>query len=70
MPSVRGTSTIVPAGPTLTARRIAKAMELFGDVALKVYDIADRVGYRDTDDVAKVLKKHVGMTPTGYRNAL
>lgn len=48
--------------------RIAKAKELLEQTPLKVYEVADRVGYRDFRHFVKTFKEWEGMTPAQYRN--
>lgn len=48
--------------------RITKAKELLEQTPLKVYEIADRVGYRDFRHFVKTFKEWEGMTPAQYRN--
>ncbi|MBB3130154.1 YesN/AraC family two-component response regulator [Paenibacillus rhizosphaerae] len=48
--------------------RITKAKELLEQTPLKVYEVADRVGYRDFRHFVKTFKEWEGMTPAQYRN--
>ncbi|MCQ6561208.1 response regulator transcription factor [Paenibacillus mendelii] len=48
--------------------RISKAKELLEQTPLKVYEVADRVGYRDFRHFVKTFKEWEGMTPAQYRN--
>lgn len=52
----------------LTRKRIEKAKELLMDETLKSYEIAEKVGYQDTNYFIRAFKKVIGMTPTEYRN--
>ncbi|MDF2713221.1 MAG: DNA-binding response regulator [Paenibacillus sp.] len=52
----------------VTEHRIQKAKTLLNDVSLKAYEVAELVGYKDTDYFTKQFKKHTGMTPTEYRS--
>lgn len=52
----------------LTRYRIHKAMELLRDCRLKVYEAADRVGYRDITHFSATFKKLVGMSPSEYQD--
>lgn len=52
----------------LTDVRMAKAQELLYDLGLKVYEVAERVGYTDTRYFGQVFKKATGSTPLQYRN--
>ncbi|TVX97373.1 response regulator transcription factor [Cohnella terricola] len=51
----------------LTGIRIAKAKELLHHTALKFYEIAEQVGYKDPNYFSILFKKHTGMTPKDYR---
>ena len=48
--------------------RIDHAIELLMDNKLKVYEIAERVGYKNVDYFHKKFKKYVGVSPAEYRN--
>lgn len=48
--------------------RINHAIELLKDNKLKVYEIAERVGYENVDYFHKKFKKYVGVSPAEYRN--
>lgn len=52
----------------LTAYRIERAAELLCVTDIPVREIAPRVGYSDANYFSKVFKRHIGMTPTEYRN--
>jgi two-component system response regulator YesN len=47
--------------------RIKLSMELLKDPRLKVYEVADAVGYSDTTYFSNQFKKIVGMSPTKYQ---
>ena len=47
--------------------RIEHAKELLKDYTLRIYEIAERVGYQDVKHFMKTFKKHEGMTPSEYR---
>ena len=47
--------------------RIAKAKELLDDRSLKVYEIAERVGYHNVDYFHRKFKKYEGTSPAEYR---
>lgn len=47
--------------------RIAKAKELLDDGSLKVYEIAERVGYNNVDYFHRKFKKYEGTSPAEYR---
>lgn len=52
----------------LTRYRIHKAMELLRDCRLKVYEIAELVGYRDITYFSATFKKVVGMSPSEFQS--
>ncbi|MBB3111744.1 two-component system response regulator YesN [Paenibacillus phyllosphaerae] len=56
----------------LTDTRIKHAKELLADAenALKIYDVAERCGYRDTKYFSRVFKSHVGVSPEAYRGGM
>lgn len=54
-------------GQYLTELRIEYSMKLLMDKQLKLYHIAEMVGYDDPNYFAKIFKRHVGMTPSEYR---
>ena len=47
--------------------RLEKAKELLLGTPLKVYEIAERVGFRDVKYFNRVFKKEIGWTPETYR---
>lgn len=47
--------------------RISKAKELLDDESLKVYEIAERVGYSNVDYFHRKFKKYEGTSPAEYR---
>lgn len=51
----------------LTGIRMKKACEMLRDCSLKTYEIADRVGIRDSGYFSQVFRKHFGMTPSEYK---
>lgn len=53
----------------LTRYRIHKSMELLRDCRVKVYQVAQQVGYRDIAYFSNTFKKLVGCTPSEYQNA-
>lgn len=53
----------------LTRYRIHKAMELLREGKLKVYEIAERVGYRDIAYFSNMFKKLTGVTASEYQDA-
>lgn len=52
----------------LTRHRIHKAMELLKEGRMKVYEVADRVGYRDIAYFSATFKKLTGISPSEYQN--
>lgn len=54
-------------GQYLTEIRIEYSMKLLIHKQLKLYHIAELVGYEDPNYFAKIFKRHVGMTPSEYR---
>lgn len=52
----------------LTRVRIEKAQQYLRDRSLKVYEIADKVGYRNTTYFSKIFKKVTGVSPEEYRS--
>lgn len=51
----------------LTSVRIEKAMELLASPDVRVYDVAERVGYKSTKHFSQVFRTHTGKTPSEYR---
>lgn len=47
--------------------RVEEAKRLMPDPALKVHEIADRVGFSDVAHFSKVFKRVVGQSPAAYR---
>ncbi len=47
--------------------RIEKAKGLLKDVKYKTYEVAERVGIPDAHYFSRLFKKHVGVTPTEFR---
>lgn len=50
----------------LTRLRVRKAAELLRDYRVKVYEVAERVGYRDVAHFSATFKKWVGVPPSEY----
>ncbi|MFH5183502.1 response regulator [Paenibacillus sp. TAB 01] len=50
--------------------RMQKAVGLLGDGSIKVYEIAERVGVRDSRYFGQLFKKHYGVTPHEFRKRL
>lgn len=51
-------------------KRIDRSKELLLENNLKVYEIAEQVGYTNVDYFHKKFKKYVGMSPAAYRKEL
>lgn len=51
----------------LTELRITKAKELLRSTAMKTYEVAEAVGYRDPHYFSLIFRKTAGETPTAYR---
>jgi Response regulator containing CheY-like receiver domain and AraC-type DNA-binding domain len=51
----------------LTNYRMHKAMELLRDCRVKVYEVAEKVGYRDITYFSSTFKKAVGLSPSEYQ---
>ncbi|WP_151734316.1 response regulator [Paenibacillus tengchongensis] len=51
----------------LTRLRIKRAKELLEDVTVKVYEVSERVGFRDPAYFSLLFKKAVGVTPQEYQ---
>ncbi|SFG63846.1 response regulator transcription factor [Oribacterium sp. WCC10] len=51
----------------LTKYRIKKAMELLKDVKIKVYEVAELVGYQDIAYFSNTFKKLIGKSPSDYQ---
>lgn len=54
----------------ITGLRIQKAKELLKNSDLRIYEIAEKVGYRDAYYFSTAFKKAVGINPTDYRGSL
>lgn len=51
----------------ITRYRIHKAMELLKDCRVKVYEVAEQVGYRDIAYFSATFKKFAGVSPSEYQ---
>jgi len=51
----------------LTHVRVQKAIQLMSDPALKLYEVAERVGYSNQHYFSTVFKKVIGLSPAEYR---
>ncbi|MFP3322698.1 helix-turn-helix domain-containing protein [Planococcus sp. SIMBA_160] len=54
----------------VTRSRINKARELLLTTNLKIYEIAEQVGYTDTKYFSKLFKKHYGELPSKYKEKI
>jgi two-component system response regulator YesN len=54
----------------LTGIRIRKAMELLRTTDMMIYEIADKIGYRDAHYFSLSFHKYTGMTTTEYRDRM
>ncbi len=61
------TETEMSIGTYLTRLRIRRAMDLLKDVQIKVYEVAEKVGYQDLAYFSNTFKKLVGRTPSEYQ---
>ncbi|REE68054.1 two-component system response regulator YesN [Paenibacillus taihuensis] len=52
----------------LTRVRVEKAKVLLSTTSLKLYEIAEKVGYADPNYFSLLFKKHAGRTPREYRD--
>ena len=53
---------------SLTKYRIKMAMDYLKDVQVKVYEVAEKVGYQDIAYFSNTFKKLVGKTPSDYQS--
>ncbi len=51
----------------VTDRRLEKSKELLADPLVKVYEIAEVLGWADVSNFIKVFKKKFGISPDEYR---
>lgn len=51
----------------LTEARMRRAKELLNNGQLKIYEIAEQCGYRDTKYFTRMFKKQVGLSPEAYK---
>ncbi len=54
----------------LTTVRINKAKELLANTNIKVYEVAEMVGYKSTKHFSMVFKGQVGVTPLNYKKSV
>ena len=52
----------------ITNLKIRKAKELLKDGSLKIYEVADRLGFESAFYFSKVFKKMTGVAPKDFRN--
>ncbi|SFE48348.1 two-component system, response regulator YesN [Paenibacillus catalpae] len=52
----------------LTESRIREAKALLASGKLKIYEIAERCGYRDTKYFTRIFKRQVGLSPEAYKH--
>ena len=57
-------------GSYLTRCRMQRAMALLREGKLRVYEVAEAVGYKDITYFSGTFKKLTGMSPTEYQNAI
>ncbi|TDF94164.1 helix-turn-helix domain-containing protein [Paenibacillus piri] len=53
----------------LTEIRMEKAKELLALTNLKTYEVAEKVGYKDSRYFSQIFKKNVGVSPSGFRDS-
>jgi two-component system response regulator YesN len=53
----------------ITRVKMARAARLLCQSTRKTYGIALQLGYRDTEYFSRLFKKHMGVTPSEYRNS-
>jgi len=51
----------------LTQYRVHAAMKALADCRLKVYEVAEKVGYRDVNYFSSIFKKLTGLSPSEYQ---
>ena len=54
-------------GNYLTQYRVHMAMQYLRDCRNKVYEVAEKVGYRDVDYFGSAFKKLTGISPSDYQ---
>lgn len=54
----------------LTDYRIKMAIELLKDHSVKVYEVAEKVGYHDPKYFSIIFKKRMGLTPMGFKSQM
>ena len=48
--------------------RIEKSKKLLADTDLKIYEVAEKVGYTDTRYFSEIFQRSTGKTPSQYRS--
>lgn len=54
----------------LTKLRMERAKELLTDISIKTYEISSMVGYADVSHFNRMFKKHMGFSPSEYRELI
>jgi len=54
----------------IVAERMRQARDLLLNESLKIYEVAQRVGYEDVDHFTTLFKKHYGLSPLEYKRRL
>ncbi|MNI70387.1 HTH-type transcriptional regulator YesS [compost metagenome] len=54
----------------VSLRRLERAKQLLGDPKLKVYEAANKAGYKNLSHFSKQFKDHYGVSPGDYRRHL
>ncbi|MGG1553761.1 response regulator transcription factor [Paenibacillus ferrarius] len=54
----------------IVAERMQQARNLLLNESLKIYEIAERIGYEDVDHFTSLFKKHYGLSPLEYKRRL
>ena len=54
----------------ISQQKIARAKELMADGTLKIYEIAERLGFESAFYFSKVFKKVTGLSPRDYMQTL
>jgi len=52
----------------ITQYRLKQAIDLLMDPNVKIYEIAEKVGYQDSRYFSTLFKKEMGLTPSEFRN--
>lgn len=53
----------------LTKIRIENAIKLIKNTNLRIYEIAEKVGYENVEHFSRVFKKRVGVSPKEYMDS-